>query len=273
MLIIFTDIDGTLIDANTYSFEASLPAVRRLQELEIPIVPCTSKTRSEVETLRSKLGITDPFIVENGAAVYVPADYFASWLGFEECACGYKIIHLDTPYDILRRILVEAREAADCRVVGFGDMTAEEVAEDSGLSVHDAALAKAREYDESFRIFGDEGQKRRVLGHITASGLNYTSGSRYYHIMGDNDKGKAVSLLMRLYRSNFEGTPIESVGLGDSLNDLPMLEAVDIPVLVQKPDGSYDSDINVKNTRNAKGIGPAGWNAAINEMLDEEVQK
>ncbi|MDP2876998.1 MAG: HAD-IIB family hydrolase, partial [Holophaga sp.] len=64
--ILFTDLDGTLLDESTYAFEPALPAIRALQERGIPIVFCTSKTFAETVALQEVLGITDPFIVENG---------------------------------------------------------------------------------------------------------------------------------------------------------------------------------------------------------------
>ena len=50
--------------------------------------------------------------------------------------------------------------------------------------------------------------------------------------LDDNDKGKAVRALKELYSEKF--LEIKTIGLGDSLNDLPMLEAVDVPVLVKR---------------------------------------
>lgn len=61
---------------------------------------------------------------------------------------------------------------------------------------------------------------------------------------------------------------METVAIGDSVNDAPLLAVVDHPILVQKPDGSYDPDIHVPGLNRAPGIGPVGWNAAVLALLE-----
>ena len=75
-LIVFTDLDGSLLDSTTYSFKAATPALNALREQGIPLVLVSSKTRAEMEPLRQRLGHCDPFIVENGGAVFVPHGLF-----------------------------------------------------------------------------------------------------------------------------------------------------------------------------------------------------
>ncbi len=75
--LIFTDMDGTLLDHHTYSFEAAKPTLTSLAERNIPVIPTTSKTFVELLELRETIGLTGPFIVENGAAAYIPHGFFA----------------------------------------------------------------------------------------------------------------------------------------------------------------------------------------------------
>jgi mannosyl-3-phosphoglycerate phosphatase len=82
--------------------------------------------------------------------------------------------------------------------------------------------------------------------------------------MGPNDKGKAIAIITKLYRK--ERGNIHTIGIGDSLNDIPLLSAVDLPILVQKPGGTWE-DINLPNIYRAKGIGPVGWNKMIVKLL------
>ena len=74
-LVIFTDLDGTLLDA-AYSFLPAAPALEAVRRTSVPLVICSSKTRREIESYRIRLGNHDPFIAENGGAVYVPEGYF-----------------------------------------------------------------------------------------------------------------------------------------------------------------------------------------------------
>ena len=57
-------------------------------------------------------------------------------------------------------------------------MTVEEVASSCGFSVPDAALAKAREYDEPFVIL-DDARAPDLLSAIKEQGLRWTRGGRF----------------------------------------------------------------------------------------------
>ena len=74
--IIFTDLDGTLLDHNTYSFKKAFPALRIIKKKKIPLIICTSKTKGEIEHYRKKLKNNHPFVSENGGAIFIPKDYF-----------------------------------------------------------------------------------------------------------------------------------------------------------------------------------------------------
>ena len=74
MIIIFTDLDGTLLDKK-YSYESALPALALIESHKIPLVLCSSKTRSEIEFYRTKLNNDHPFICENGGGIFIPIGY------------------------------------------------------------------------------------------------------------------------------------------------------------------------------------------------------
>jgi mannosyl-3-phosphoglycerate phosphatase len=260
-LIIFTDLDGTLLDYSTYSFEAALPALQLLREKEISIIICSSKTRKEIEYYRKKLNNNHTFISENGGGIFIPKGYFDSGGLSEES--GYYVIRLGAQYSDLRKAIQAIRkEGFDIR--GFGDMTAKELVEVADLSIEEAIMAKERDFDEPFIFQGSEEETRRLLNSIKSKGFNYTQG-RFFHILGDSDKGKAVNILIELYKKKFG--EIVTVAIGDSPNDLPMLEIVDYPIIVLKPDGSYDTRIDITNLIKADGIGPEGWNKAVLKLL------
>jgi mannosyl-3-phosphoglycerate phosphatase len=74
-------------------------------------------------------------------------------------------------------------------------------------------------------------------------------------------------------------------GIGDSTNDVSMLNLMDVPILVQKPDRSWldyeikmlenDGSSNISNSNNnnniikINGIGPNGWENAIHKIILE----
>ncbi len=226
--VVFTDLDGTVLDEK-YSFQDVKPIITQLLFLDAAVVLCSSKTRTEIEFYRRALSISDPFISENGGAIFVPKNYFKV-AGFDRQTREYDIIELGIPYVELRKKLQSIRDGMGCKLVGFGDMSTEEVAKDSGLSVELAGWAKQREYGEPFRIV--DCNEEQLFKTAKAEGLHVTKGDRYYHLKGKNDKGNAVMRLKEVYVKNFG--QIRTIGVGNSANDLPMLDVVDAPFFREK---------------------------------------
>ena len=270
--IIFTDLDGTLLEHQTYSFAAALPAIELVKDRAIPLVFCSSKTRPEIEYWRGRLDNRHPFIAENGGGIFVPFSYFSAGdmdaVGHTaERINGYSVLVLGTPYPTLRRVLGELQRDG-FKIKGFGDMDTSEVAKITRLSPEEAKLAKSREFDEPFIFQGGPEELDRLLAAIEGRGLRYSQG-KFYHIMGDNDKGKAVDVLKELYRRKFGD--IITIALGDSPLDLPMLEKADHPVLVQDDKGEHDRRIVLPNLIRVEGIGPEGWSKAVLEFIQERL--
>jgi mannosyl-3-phosphoglycerate phosphatase len=263
--VIFTDLDGTLLDSFSYSYDQALKTINLLRKKQIPIVFCSNKTKAEQEAYREELNIRDPFIVENGGAVFIPKDYFPFPIKDHKTTEDYLVIELGIPNQKVRAILKKIEKEVNCRIKGFGDMDVEEIARETGLNLRFAALAKQRQYDETFKIEASPEKIKLALDKIEKAGLTYTYGGRYYSAMGEGDKGKATKTLIELYRRKLG--EIETIGIGDNQNDIPMLEVVDIPVLVQKPDHSWE-EIGLANTYKVKGIGPEGWSRAIRKLIE-----
>ncbi|MGQ9801408.1 MAG: HAD-IIB family hydrolase [Candidatus Saccharicenans sp.] len=165
--VIFTDLDATLLDHRTYSFEPSRPVLENIKKLQIPVVLCTSKTRAETEVLAQELGLKHPFIVENGGAVFMPENYFPTDY-FKKLNLKthknkpYRVLELGTPYRRLRQFFNLVRKNTGLTLTGFGDLTVEEIASLTGLGKKEARLARQREYDEPFLL--ESSQTARWLG-------------------------------------------------------------------------------------------------------------
>ena len=67
-LLVFTDLDGTLLD-DAYRFLGAEAALARLAEQRIPLVLATSKTRAELTALAAQLPGVPGLIFENGAGI------------------------------------------------------------------------------------------------------------------------------------------------------------------------------------------------------------
>jgi mannosyl-3-phosphoglycerate phosphatase len=262
-LAVFTDLDGSLLDHHTYSFADARPALGRIREQRIPLVFVTSKTRPEVERLQATLGIREPFIVENGAAIFFPDRYRGWRIDAGVRQPPYTVIQLGAAYREIRRFFQRVKPGFNLQ--GFGDLSAEDIERLTGLPPQQAAFAKQREFSEPFLMEDDAGMidLQRVAD---AGGFKITRGGRFYHRMGSGqDKGialgRAISLFLRNTRQR-----LLTIGLGDGANDVGMLESVDIPILIPHPDGSYEK-LDVPNVRRARHPGSCGWNETILDVL------
>jgi len=259
--VIFSDLDGTLLDEG-YSFSGASKALLELKKHEIPVVLCTSKTRAETLFWREQLGLNTPFIVENGGAILIPHNYFPAT--YPDAKQDFTTITLGASYERLRLALTHL-QLQGIKLKGFGDMSVSEVASLTGLNFHLAFLAKQRQYDEPF-IF--EGKQSEGITHATTlarqQGLRVEKGGRFYHLLGNNDKGEAVLILKKLYQQQYSN--ITLVGIGDSENDLSLLSKVYLPFLVQRPNKTYASPDYI----HAPGIGPRGWSWVVKQLLDAD---
>jgi mannosyl-3-phosphoglycerate phosphatase len=257
-IILFTDLDGSLLDADTYSFDGARPALEELRRRSIPIVACTSKTAAETRLWLRRLEVEAPYIVESGAGVHLPQGLFPGTGGLVKLAADYA--------EVLKG-MAAIRERVPVR--GFHDMTPEEIARETGLSIEMATLAKGREFDEPFRLEGEDPDwAPKVEAVVSARGLRLSRGGRFWHLHGDTDKGKAVELVKSLYEKLWG--PVRTIGAGDSAMDLPLLKAVDVPVIVGKPDGRYDPFLmdRVQAPVLSGGAGAEGWSRGVLQALE-----
>lgn len=245
---VFTDLDGTLLDEETYSFDEARDALAALAARGFPCVFVTSKTRAEVEALRARTGIRDPFIVENGGAIYLPQE-------------NGEVVRMafGAPYPMLVSALLRASAESECRIRAFHQLGAEEAASLCGLSVEEARLAQQREHDEAFEIL-DKDKEAALLASIERRGLSWTRGGRFHHIFGGNDKGRATAILTAEFRRRHGN--LRTIGLGDSPNDAPFLEVVDIAVVVKSARG-HDVPLTRPGVIRTEETGPRGWNRAV----------
>jgi mannosyl-3-phosphoglycerate phosphatase len=265
-VIIFTDLDGTLLDHHDYSFIEAQDALDKIRDAGIPLIMCSSKTRAEIEVWRKRLHNKDPFISENGGAIFYPKGGLTPGSGDLMNRGGYNVQELGMFYpELLVRFKILKNSLGD-RIRGFSEMDAREVAASTGLSVQDAELAKNREYSEPFIFRGNKYESQLLEERVKTLSLNLTQGGRFFHLLGDNNKGRAIRLLAGVYRSNF--SRVKTVAVGDSANDYAMLQEADIPILVQKPGGGYDeSAAGLSNLVRGPGVGPKGWNSALLDIL------
>lgn len=262
--VLFSSIDGTLIGADSDSQMVTETAVSLVLSRHVPLVLCAPQTRSEQEYYRRALHIPDPFIVENGSAIFVPDDYFDF-----DFSCrrdeGYCIIELGRPMAEIRRVLGTIRRETGLFFQGFNDVTVRRVSEILGVGVTAARRARAREYSEVIATPLTADNLDQLRHALAPHGLDImAAGDCHIVSAAKSDLGAAVTRLTQLYRRRWGH--IVTIGLGDSVWDRSLLAAVDRPYLVQTAAGRWP-DVGGLDVYRAEGIGPHGWRQAVRQEL------
>jgi len=266
--LVFTDLDGTLLNHHDYSFEDAKEAIDYLKKKNIPLIIVTSKTFSEVRILQDEIGIKCPFIVENGAGIYIPPDEILTQ-GIMPHQNRHIQISQAQSYLEIRLFFKVLQKDHDIR--GFGDMDKNEVMILTGLSEENVLHAMRRDFTEPF-IIGEDVDILRIKDLANGVGLDIVRGGRFYHLISKGqDKAKAMKHLTHLYEERLN-KELTMIALGDSSNDFTMLEAADIGVLIQLYDGEYAdiecTGIECKNIQKSTHPGPKGWNKALLEIFN-----
>lgn len=272
--LIFSDIDNTLIQSyilkngeiyHTEEYGEIKTIIKKIRDNNIPLILCSTKTRVEQEKIRKYLEINDPFIVENGGAIIIPENYFP--IDLEELGLSIKrinnnlIIELGKSYNRLVEILREIRETFYIKFIAVHDLSIKELAQKVGISIDNAKLMASREYSETIiEINNNELYKLKKI--LKDKGLRILEGTRYNTISSLHDKGSAISILKKLYAIKFQQEKIESIGIGDATNDIPMFENVDKAFLVRNIHNDY-ACMEINNLTRVNGIAHTGWKEII----------
>ncbi|SFR77218.1 mannosyl-3-phosphoglycerate phosphatase [Marinobacter daqiaonensis] len=257
-LIFFSDLDGTLLDHHSYDWTPAAPALERLRRHRLPLVLNSSKTAPEIRALRRELGNEDPFIVENGAAVVIPADYFEP--GPEQT------LNMDCSRSRVLAVLRELR-LQGFSFTGFSDLSVTELSRVTGLDEAGAALALDRSGTEPLMWQGTGRDLETFRAALAEAGLNLVEGGRFLHVMGLFDKADGMRYLMSLYARARPGPTLLSIALGDSPNDLPMLAGADLAVVISGVNSDAVELPDGHAVMRSVELGPAGWNQCVQDIL------
>ena len=269
-LLVFTDLDATLLDHEDYQFEEALPAIRLLQAKHIPIIPATSKTVEELIIINQALNNHHPFIAENGCIICLPNGYFENQPSADEYR-SYQLVKLTLGYSEVLKALLSLRETESCNFVGFNDMNVAAIAKETGLTIEQAKNAKKRVCSEPIIWLGSEDELIKFKALLEKIGLQAIKGGRFWHVLGKVNKAMAMQRLISLYQSN--GFKAHTIALGDSPNDIDMLNEADTAIVIMRKDGTrLDYESNKKVIYSSEPA-PVGWNASILQALSEFTTK
>ena len=250
-IAVFTDLDGTLLDHETYSWAPAAPALNRLRTRNIPLILASSKTAAEIEQLRDAIGFGHmPAIVENGAGI----------LEVGATAGSDRVDH-----DRIMRVLAQIPDALRRDFEGFTVWGVEGIARETGLSKSGARLAHVRQFSEPGLWRGSEQAEAEFIAVLAEHGVHARRGGRYLTL----SFGATKADRMRELSARF--APCRTIALGDAPNDVEMLQAASLGVVVKNPHAAPlpplvgEADGRIIRT---KLVGPAGWNEAVLKYVE-----
>jgi len=267
LCLVFSDLDGSLLDHHSYSFMDALPQLRALERLAIPLVPASSKTGAEIKQLRQQLANEHPFIAENGAAVFIPQGYFTRQPADTIARDGYWVYELSRPRShwlaLLRQLMPEFDGEFDyfyrAGTVGISRMTK--------LPADRAELANQREYSEPVLWQGSARRRQAFIDALQAGGASVLQGGRFLSVSGDCDKGRALAWLRAVYLQAAGQQLCHDLAIGDSGNDCAMLEVAEWALLVRSPAHEFPPVERRERLIRSRDFGPAGWAEGVAQWL------
>jgi len=255
-LWIVSDVDGTLMD-HSYDLTPAKETIKTLQTLSIPVILCTSKTASEVKIIRRELNLTDPYIVENGAAIY----------GESLEKVNGEII-LGKKYELLEETLNFISKEIDYKLIPLNNLTDQEATDLTGLKGNSLTLMRDRHW--SLPILNPPSfLEERIKTCCKRFNVDIFKGNRMSHLLSKNsNKGLAINALKKY--SNIQDLQI--IGLGDSPNDLPLLLNSDVRIVIPGIDGPNLKLIDqLKDFEFILATKPNGygWKNEINKLINK----
>ena len=253
---IVSDVDGTLM-AHSYDLTPAKETINTLQKLSIPVILCTSKTASEVKVIRKELNLTDPYIVENGAAIYG-----------ESLKRVHGEIILGTKYEFLEEILNFISKEINYKLTPLNNLTDQEATQLTGLEGNSLNLMRDRHWSMPF-LNPPSNLEEKINSCSKKYNVDIFKGNRMSHLLSSkSNKGKAINALKEY--SNIQN--IKIIGLGDSPNDLPLLLNSDIKIVIPGTDGP---NINLLDQLEdfefilASEPNGYGWKNEINKLINK----
>ena len=266
-MMVVSDLDGSLLDHYSYSFEQAWEEVSQLEQAGIPLVLASSKTREEILQLRLELNNRHPFIAENGAAVFIPVRYFPQQPDQTVRRDDYWVHEMTLPREHWLEQLAQLEHQFSGDFDSFNSAGVAGIMAMTGLSEAQASAANQREYSEPVRWLGKPEAEHIFIHALETAGATVQRGGRFLSVSGACDKGQALIWLRSRYQEASLTEAIEDLAIGDGANDAEMLEAATTALLVRSPVHNFPSLRKTHGVIRSSNFGPAGWAEGVAQWL------
>ena len=260
-LLIFTNVDDLFSNPEDPSYKLAIAAVENLRKFKIPLVLVTTKTNAQIQLLKSDLDSSAPVIVEHGSGIAIPQEN-------EEFKSSDLIVEKDWQFKQLGCSYVEARAAlkviqSEVRInnlKGFGDLGVAEIERIAGFTEASIKQIKTRKFSEIF-VTPKNVDPQEIVATAAEFGFKALMGEKLSCLFGESASvASAIDWLKTNYARSQSDSQITTVGLGCSPNDLEMLNAVDLPIVMSNSE-SFNQDWS-----RSEAIGLAGWVETITKI-------
>ena len=254
--LIFTDLDGSLLDRDTFKFDEIKDYLKKLLSKGIFIIPNTSKTEKEILEFNNELGSNLPYISENGAAI--------NGLDLLNSNLPKELILSRDKNNLINIFKKTVPENLQNKCKWLSEMDKKKQSLIFGLEDEKLKMALDRKYTIPFVFEGNKNEKNKLFKIVKNKGLALQEGGRVINLTDKVNKAKALKVFVRFFKKN--NKEVKTIAVGDNYNDLDMLKTSDFPCLVFNDKFTLD-EIPIKNLIITNKPSPVGWADVIKMAL------
>jgi len=258
-ILIFTDLDGTLLNRDTFKFDSIKTFLKELKKRNIIIIPNSSKTEDEIIEFNNEASFQFPFISENGSIIHN--------LNFLSNEFPEKIMLAKNIHEI-RNIFdknINQDLKSKCKVIS--SLTMSEQTKIFGLPENKLKQVYKRSCTIPIIFEGNNKEKLTLKKILLKNGLDLKDGGRVINLGDRINKADAMKKITQMLETKFKYKP-KIIAVGDNHNDLEMLQNSDIPCLV-KNDKFLKKNLKIKNLIISKQAAPEGWVEIVKLALEK----